>query len=193
MGYLCFLAVHVGLVVITGFARNMNHIVMGRDNTHVTGMTVGLSAIGLAVLSWIPFHFIAWKHARTMQHLYRALTGLFDWNVLSRLKPSEHYSQKDISPFFWPNGKLPTSDKWKQLAENGFEDFKLKIGGLVENPIELSLEDLRALGKEEYISMHHCIQGWSGIAAMGRTSIQAVDRDRQTPARSQGRGFLFLR
>ena len=98
---------------------------------------------------------------------YRALTGLFDWNVLSRLKPNEHYTQKDISPFFWPNGKLPVSNQWKQLAANGFRDFKLKIGGLVENPLELSLEELRALGKEEYISMHHCIQGWSGIAQWG--------------------------
>jgi DMSO/TMAO reductase YedYZ molybdopterin-dependent catalytic subunit len=43
----------------------------------------------------------------------------------------------------------------------------LKIDGLVENPLELSLEQLRALGKEEYISMHHCIQGWSGIAQWG--------------------------
>ena len=69
-----------------------------------------------------------------MQHAYRALTGLFDWNVLSRLKPNERYTQKDISPFFWPNGKLPVSNKWKQLAANGFRDFKLKVGGLVENP-----------------------------------------------------------
>jgi hypothetical protein len=74
-----------------------------------------------------------------------ALTGLFDWNVLSRLKPNEHYTQKDISPFFWPNGKLPVSNKWKQLAANKFQDFKLKVGGLVEHPIELSLEELRAL------------------------------------------------
>jgi DMSO/TMAO reductase YedYZ molybdopterin-dependent catalytic subunit len=71
---------------------------------------------------------------------------------LSRLKPDEHYTQKDISPFFWPNGKLPISNQWKQLAANGFRDFKLKIGGLVENPLELSIEQLRALGKEEYIS-----------------------------------------
>jgi DMSO/TMAO reductase YedYZ molybdopterin-dependent catalytic subunit len=167
MGYLCFLAVHVGLVVITGFARNMNHIVTGRDDAHLIGMVVGLSVIGLTVLSWTLFHFVAWKYARTMQHLYRALTGLFNWNVLSRLEPDEHYTQEDISPFFWPNGKLPVSDKWKRLAANGFQDFKLKVGGLVENPIELSLEELRALGKVEYISMHHCIQGWSGIAQWG--------------------------
>ena len=34
----------------------------------------------------------------------------------------------------------------------------------MENPVELSLADLRALGGEEFITMHHCIQGWTGIA-----------------------------
>jgi sulfoxide reductase catalytic subunit YedY len=167
MGYLCFLAVHVGLVAVTGFVRNMNHIVTGLDDSHLIGMIAGLIAIGLVMLSWILFHFIAWKSPRAMQHGYKALAGLFRSNALSRLQPDERYTQNDISPFFWPNGKLPVSDKWKQLATNGFRDFKLKVGGLVENPIELSLEDLRELGKTEYISMHHCIQGWSGIAQWG--------------------------
>jgi sulfoxide reductase catalytic subunit YedY len=145
----------------------MNHIVTGRDDGHLIGVTLGLIAIGLVVFSWAVFHFIAWEYPRTMQHLSKAIAGLFHRNALSRLKPDERYTEKDISPFFWPNGKLPVSNKWKQLAANGFKDFKLKIGGLVENPLELSLEELRALGKEEYISMHHCIQGWSGIAQWG--------------------------
>jgi sulfoxide reductase catalytic subunit YedY len=167
IGYLCFLVVHVGLVVITGFARNMNHIVMGRDDTHPLGIVLGLVAISLVVLSWSLFHFIAWKYPRVMQHIYEALARIFHLNALSRLKPEKHYAQRDISPFFWPNGKLPVSDKWRQLAANGFKDFKLKVGGLVENPVEFSIEELHALGKGEYISMHHCIQGWSGIAQWG--------------------------
>src|ERR1039458_1099355 len=140
IGYLCFLAGHVGMVVITGFARNMNHIVTGHDDAHPMGMIVGLIAIALVMLSWVLFHFIAWQYPRAMQHTYEALAGLIHWNVLSRLKPDERYTQKDISPFFWPNGKLPVSTEWKQLAANGFQDYKLKIGGLVENPIELTLD-----------------------------------------------------
>ena len=63
--------------------------------------------------------------------------------------------------------KLPVRDDWKHLAEGGFRDFKLKVGGLVENPVELSLADLRNLGEVDHITMHHCIQGWSGIAKWG--------------------------
>ena len=68
ISYLCFLAVHVGLVAVTGFVRNMNHIVTGRDDAHLIGMILGLVAIGLVVLSWALFHFIAWKCPRAMQH-----------------------------------------------------------------------------------------------------------------------------
>ncbi len=50
------------------------------------------------------------------------------------------------------------------MAANDFRDFKLKVGGLVENPVELSLSEIAALGGDEFITMHHCIQGWSGIA-----------------------------
>jgi len=42
-----------------------------------------------------------------------------------------------ISPYFWPNGKVPIRDDWKRLAQADFENFRLKVGGLVENPLEL--------------------------------------------------------
>ena len=51
------------------------------------------------------------------------------------------------------------------MAANRFKDFRLKMTGLIENPMELSLDSLRAMGMEDILTMHHCIQGWSGIAA----------------------------
>lgn len=83
-------------------------------------------------------------------------------------------TEEDLSPHFWPNGKLPTSDLWKQLAANEFQDYRLKISGLVENPVELSLEDLAHLCYSQQITMHHCIQGWSGIAKWGGVQMQAI-------------------
>ena len=62
---------------------------------------------------------------------------------------------------------MPTSDEWKTLAADDFKDYRLKVSGLVENPVELSLDEIRALGKKTQITLHHCIQGWSGIAAWG--------------------------
>jgi methionine sulfoxide reductase catalytic subunit len=60
------------------------------------------------------------------------------------------------------------------MAADGFRDYKLKVGGLVDRPIELSLSELAALGKTEHITMHHCIQGWSGIAQWGGLPMKTL-------------------
>jgi DMSO/TMAO reductase YedYZ molybdopterin-dependent catalytic subunit len=41
------------------------------------------------------------------------------------------------------------------------------VFGLVEIPVELSLEQLQTMSKRTQITLHHCIQGWSGIAEWG--------------------------
>jgi DMSO/TMAO reductase YedYZ molybdopterin-dependent catalytic subunit len=62
---------------------------------------------------------------------------------------------------------VPTCAEWEALAAADFKDYRLKVYGLVESPVELSLDDLRAMGKKTQVTLHHCIQGWSGIAAWG--------------------------
>ena len=69
---------------------------------------------------------------------------------------------------------MPVREDWKQLVAEDFKSYKLKVSGLVENPVELSLDDLRLLGLEENITMHHCIQGWSGIAQWGGVSMRKL-------------------
>ena len=56
----------------------------------------------------------------------------------------------------------------------GFKSYKLKLSGMVDNPVELSLDEMRALGAEESITMHHCIQGWSGIAQWRGISMRKL-------------------
>ena len=172
--FLAFLVVHVTLIVMTGFARNMNHIVMGTDNQNSMGMYLGFVGIGVVVLSWIVAHYISWNHPRGLQLALKSVTYPMQLLTLNRLTPQQKYSEEEISPYFWPNGKMPTRDDWKRLAEVGFKDFRLRVGGLVENPVELSLSDLEKLGEVEHITMHHCIQGWSGVAKWGGIPMKAL-------------------
>jgi DMSO/TMAO reductase YedYZ molybdopterin-dependent catalytic subunit len=94
--------------------------------------------------------------------------------TLNRLAPRQHYSEEQISPYFWPNGKMPVRDDWKRMATDHFRDYRLKVGGLVENPVELSLADIEKLGTFNDITMHHCIQGWSGIAKWGGLPVKKL-------------------
>ena len=174
LSFFAFLVVHVTLVVMTGFARNMNHIVMGTDDLSPWGMYWGFVGIGVVILSWFVAHYISWHHPRGLQQALKSITYPMQLLTLNRLVPQQSYSEQRISPYFWPNGKMPTRDDWKRLSENGFRDFKLRVGGLVENPVELSLADIEKLGVVEHITMHHCIQGWSGIAKWSGVPMEAL-------------------
>ncbi|MEO7146019.1 MAG: molybdopterin-dependent oxidoreductase [Bryobacteraceae bacterium] len=173
-GFLAFIAVHVTLVVATGFTRNMNHIVMGTDDYRRWGLIWGFAGIGVVAASWVAAHYISWTHPRALQHAQKFVTYPMQLITLNRLTPAEHYTERDLSPRFWPNGKMPVRSDWKQLAADGFRDYTLKVGGLVENPIELSLADIAALGLTEHITMHHCIQGWTGIAKWGGIPMKTL-------------------
>jgi DMSO/TMAO reductase YedYZ molybdopterin-dependent catalytic subunit/thiosulfate reductase cytochrome b subunit len=164
LAWISFVIAHVTMVVLTGFMRNMNHIVRGTDDASPAGMILGFIGITVVLLTWVAAHYISWYLPRALQHIQRAITEPVKMMTLDRLVPSGRYTKNQISPHFWPNGKIPVREDWKQLAAADFQDFKLKVSGLVENPVELSLDALLALGTEEHITMHHCIQGWSGIA-----------------------------
>jgi sulfoxide reductase catalytic subunit YedY len=174
VGFAVFVIAHVTLVVLTGFQRNMNHIVLGTDALGPGGMILGFIGIAIVLLSWIGAHYISWYFPRGLQHAQKAVTEPVKLVTLDRLIPAEHYTKDQVSPHFWPNGKLPTRPDWKQLAAAQFQDYKLKVSGLVDNPVELSLADMRKLGAEEYVTMHHCIQGWSGIASWGGLSLRKL-------------------
>ena len=51
----------------------------------------------------------------------------------------------------------------RQMAANGFADWRLKVDGLVETPAEFSLADLRAMPSRTQITRHDCVEGWSCI------------------------------
>lgn len=168
LSYLCFLAVHVTVVAATGLARNMNRIVLGVEDGGLRGAAWGLVGILLVVAACFAAYWMAWRHPRVPQYFARRVhLGVMRRLIFRHLTPRAHYTRKDISPYFWPNGKVPDSAEWQQLAAQGFRDFRLTVFGLVEHPVELSLEEIKGLGRESQVTMHHCIQGWSGVAQWG--------------------------
>lgn len=175
LSYVVFILVHVVMVMLTGFTRNMNHITLGTDDpSDNTGLYIGAAIVFFTVAFCFYAHWVSWNRQRWVQKTDALINGTLWKFTINKLKPRDYFKKEDISPFFWPNGKLPVSEEWKKLAENKFSDYKLKIGGLVENSVELSVDDMKKLGKEQNITMHHCIQGWSGIAEWGGLPIKAI-------------------
>ena len=162
-----FIIGHVTMVMLTGFVRNMNHIVLGTDNTNRIGLYLGLAGVGVVILVNVFANWMAWRHPRAVQHAAKAIVSPVMGFLLDRPAPRAVFGREDISPFFWVNGNMPTCDEWKTLAASDFKGYRLKVYGQIENPVELSLDELRALGRKTQITLHHCIQGWSGIAEWG--------------------------
>src|SRR5579872_6261008 len=77
---------------------------------------------------------------------------------------AREFSEADIAPEFRANGSTdPDSPEYKAMVANNFADWKLKLTGLVEKPMEFSLADLRAMPSRTQITRHDCVEGWSCI------------------------------
>lgn len=175
IAFCVFIFIHVSLIAATGLVRNMNHIILGIDNTEsYTGLYIGIAIVLTTIAFAVLAHWLSWNKQRSLQYLQKTVNETLWKKTINRFTAKTEYEKKDITSYFWLNGRMPDSSKWKKLAGNEFADYKLTIGGLVENPVELSLKELEEIGKEQNITMHHCIQGWSGIAEWGGLPMSKI-------------------
>lgn len=173
--FVLFIVVHVTLVLTTGALANLNHMYASQDSSASwLGFWIFAGSMVVLIAAWVAATPVTYKYPRKVQRISYALIGpvqrLFE-HVDS--KPGQ-YTEKDISPYFWHNGYYPATDEYKELRAGNFSNYTLRVNGLVENPVELTLEQIRALPYHEQITQHFCIQGWSGVAKWGGVSMQTI-------------------
>jgi DMSO/TMAO reductase YedYZ molybdopterin-dependent catalytic subunit len=84
--------------------------------------------------------------------------------VLGRRAMAQEFPAGEIAPTFRPNGTtLPPGEAYAALLAKGFADWRLKVDGLVAQPLELSLAQLQAMPARSQITRHDCVEGWSCI------------------------------
>ena len=171
--FLFFIFVHTTLVFITGLRKNLNYMVAGVNNDSWIGLLFYIPGMVILIAAWFLATPLTIRYARLVQKAGENLVGYIkSW--AEYWDPGTQYTEKDISPYFWVNGTLPTSDEYNRLKEGGFADYRLTIGGLVENPQEISYAELKAMPKQEQITKHFCIQGWSGVAKWGGVPVRDI-------------------
>lgn len=161
--FVAFILMHGVMVFITGLRENTNHMFAGVENDTWAGLPLFLLAMAVMTAAWLIASPFTQRHARLVQRTGRFLIGWLR-KAAERTDPKTQFTEKDISTFFWPNGTMPTSQAFEALSASAFADYRLRISGLVEAPQTFSLSDLRAMPKQEQITDHFCIQGWSGVA-----------------------------
>src|SRR3954452_14643010 len=101
---------------------------------------------------------------RAMLDSAEGLTERAQRLFLGPQKLAREYSDADISPVFKANGTTEIDDEeYVALAAEGFANWRLEVRGLVERPLQLSLDELRAMPSRTQITRHDCVEGWSCI------------------------------
>ncbi len=172
--FLLFIVTHVALVFATGLLRNLNHLYTGTDASDWSGFWLFALSMVVCIGAWLAATPLTLRYPRIVQRTGGALIGPAERLFEHVDATPGAYTEKDISPYFWHNGAYPESSEYRALFERNFADYRLRVHGLVENAVELSLADLRALPYHEQITQHFCIQGWSGIAKWGGVSMTTI-------------------
>jgi len=179
--FLLFIVTHVTLVFITGARVNLNMMFAGVNDGSWSGFAVFAPAMALVAVTWWLASPFTIRYARLVQKIGELM--MWPFNVLTEWwDPNSQLAEKDISPHFWPNGTMPKSAEFDALVAEGFATFALRVGGLVEAPGSFSYAELKAMPKQEQITTHFCIQGWSGVAKWGGVPMRRIlDLVRPTP------------
>ncbi|MGH8258719.1 MAG: molybdopterin-binding protein [Steroidobacteraceae bacterium] len=95
--------------------------------------------------------------------------------LLGRDALAQLYTEADISPHPRANGTSdPDTDAYNALVRGGFAAWRLQVGGLVEQPLSLSLDELQRMPSRSQITRHDCVEGWSYIAKWTGVPLSSV-------------------
>jgi DMSO/TMAO reductase YedYZ molybdopterin-dependent catalytic subunit/thiosulfate reductase cytochrome b subunit len=169
-----FTLVHTVMVVLHGLPSQFARIFLGSEHhDHLAGLLVGVAALVAVAL----LHVVAtaWSvrdpagAAAALGTVSRPLLATL--GTLAAPRPAR---ERPPSRSFPVNGAAPTDDWYRQLARDGFADWRVEVGGLVDRPASYSLAQLRELGEQRQVTCHHCIQGWTATAQWSGVPVQLL-------------------
>jgi DMSO/TMAO reductase YedYZ molybdopterin-dependent catalytic subunit len=124
------------------------------------GSAAGLGAVGLTGCDDV----VGNQHVQKVLAMAEQLTLGSQRLLVSKQALAPEYTEADISPSFHPNGSTaPDSPDYVKMTQTNFVDWRLKIDGMVNQPMEFSLADLKKLPSRTQITRHDCVEGWSAI------------------------------
>jgi thiosulfate reductase cytochrome b subunit len=172
---LLFVLVHTVMVVIHGIPHEWAAIALGSYHaSHTWAVVIGAAAIVFVVAVNVLATVFSLRHRRRTQRLLGTIVDPFERVLSHAFGSRQRFRRSDISAYHRVNGYPPPDERYRRLAADGFAAYRLEVGGLVERPLRLSLEELRALGWTTQITKHNCIQGWSAIAEWGGVPLAAI-------------------
>ena len=116
-----------------------------------------------------------WDGGPVLEPKLRAFSRINDWvgeKVCSHRPDGEEYPFRQNTDADFPTYSItynepvvpaPTTSGWS-----------LEIGGLVRNPIRLTLQALETLPTLSYTVKHHCVEGWTAVGTWSGVPVSTV-------------------
>ncbi len=172
--FAAFLAVHVFMVIVHNLPEEFTKIVLAGHGTRALALGIGLAGLFLILLFHVIVTWFSLRYQRRTQRMLGFMVDRFEHAISRSLTSRENYADRDISPFHRVNGYPPVGPEYERMVATNFSDYRLAVGGLVEKPTTLSLDELRELGQSSQTVKHNCIQGWTAVAQWGGVPVATL-------------------
>jgi methionine sulfoxide reductase catalytic subunit len=100
-----------------------------RDDDSWIGLTVFALSMVVLIVGWVAATPLTLRHPRVVQRVGFALIGPVQRLFEHVDSTAGHYTERDISPYFWRNGKLPDSEKYAALLATNFVGCRVSLSG----------------------------------------------------------------
>src|SRR5690606_21636226 len=165
---------------------------------YAQAFTIALITVALVVLFWIGLSY--WTLADKVRAHRVLVNGTepvrrFGLNWMKpRMEKQTAFTDEDISQFHWTNGLPPTEDEsteWLEQRANNWADWRLEGGGYgIDEPISLTLAELKAMPQISYIAIHTCTQGWAATPRW--TGVRPTDVVDRLGPRPEGANYVMI-
>lgn len=190
LAFLGFTAVHILMIAVWGWGHLNALMIFGEVRDRTLALALSLVIIAAIVAIHWAATVVSLKRPRLVQRALGAVVMSARKLLLRPMVSRQDYSAYKVSAQHRVNGKPPDSDSYKVLAVHDFTDWRLEVGGLVDNPMTLTLADLRDLPRQTQRVLHNCVQGWTSIGEWtGLPMRELVELARPSP---QARYVCFL-
>jgi thiosulfate reductase cytochrome b subunit len=170
-----YVLTHLVMVIMVHFPRDVDRM-FTMFSPPGSSPAVASVVAAAALIFVIVCHVAATLYTRRRQRGFQSgATTIVEPIVrllFGRLWSYQDYDSSAVTAEHHVNGYPPENADYRRVAANGFRDWRLRVTGLAERPLELSLDDLKRMPKHAHTAMHNCIQGWTGIARWGGVRVQ---------------------
>jgi thiosulfate reductase cytochrome b subunit len=177
LAFILFIIVHIIMVTAERFPENMGNIVLGNGGKG-TSLSVAIGLFVLLVITVVIIHVwctsISLNRPRFIQNTLDKIIMPVKRVLFRKAQSKQQFHRSEVSPFFRINGLPPDTKEYKELVQNNFDNYHLKVYGLVERQISYSIADLRSINKQTQITEHFCIQGWTAIAEWAGVTMKDI-------------------